>query len=461
MPRLVVGGIKSEVGKALFGFGLTHELRRRGVGLSCAVSGINLQQALLYRRLSGRYVRTLDERLLSAGQMALSLFFAGVGADLVVIHGHAGFFDGLSTGAFRGSDSDIAALTRTPVLLMVDARGFGTSLGALVKGYADSCKSAPLAGVILNRIPHQLFDGEHGCSGLDESLEIFNQRKAVGMIPEVPSLNVKMPPRSLSQEKNNVALPMQFFLELGATISKYVDIDELIRRASNVTSLRLSDFDHRPRERRCRIGVADDGCFGMCFQDNLDLFRYFGAELISFSPLADSKLPDRLGGIYLPGAFLPEYAESLAGNTALREAILEFAQNGGVVYSEGAGTAYLCSHYRCGENLFDGVGILRGTAVSDHAHVNLRETVTVDESILGRSGLVVRGVSSGEWRLMEEDAAPRMLRLTSGKGQSQQEGYAPGAQQLLTFGFNHFGSNLELARNIVDACEVVQGIRDE
>ncbi|MCB0311072.1 MAG: hypothetical protein KDD42_07545, partial [Bdellovibrionales bacterium] len=138
VPRLLISGVSCGVGKAMLGLGLTHELRQRGVSVSSCVLTPNLLQAIVYRRISGRYVRTLDSRLLSDSQNLISCFFAGVGADIVLVHGNRGLFDGEAPDIIAGSDAEMAKLIGAPVALVIDARGFGSSLAAVVRGFTES-----------------------------------------------------------------------------------------------------------------------------------------------------------------------------------------------------------------------------------------------------------------------------------------------------------------------------------
>lgn len=454
VPRIILSGIKGEVGKALLGIGITQELRKQGVGVSSVVLGPNLLQAILYKRMSGRYVRCLDMRLLSAAQNMLSLYFAGIGSDLVLIHGNAGLFDKSCDGVLCGSDSEFAALTRSPVLLVVDARGFGASLSALLKGYCISAHGFEIAGAIFNR---------YGASAQSRDELSFVLQEAglpwpIGLVPELKQPS-PLPERGISEAINCTSLPMQFFIELGQAVQEHIQLERIKTLAEQAANIRLAEFARETIERRCRIAVSDDSCFNLCFQDNLDLLRYFGAELIKFSPLADSSLPKRCSGLYLSGAFLADYGSELSNNHSIKNSIKEFAARGGVVYAEGGGAAFLCEKFRCAKDapVYEGVGLIPGTAHWNKAGaLQYQESVTIEESILGGSGLIVKGVSNGEWKLSGADSVVKALRVNRGSGAVLHEGYSPGAQILGTFIFQHMGSNPELARNIVDAAEVTQ-----
>jgi cobyrinic acid a,c-diamide synthase len=202
------------------------------------------------------------------------------------------------------------------------------------------------------------------------------------------------------------------------------------------------------------------------FQDNADLMRYFGAEMVPFSPLADSELPRRIGGLYITGAYLKSYGEELARNESIKRAILDFADAGGVIYSEGAGTAFLCRTFQpelSGEKL-QGVGLIPADAYAVNQPRSFIEARTVDESILGSPGSAIQGLKTGEWALKGFDVGPGSsllysLQIFTDEGAQVNEGYSSSAQSCATLHFLHFGSNPAIAETLVEAAAVHERVR--
>ncbi len=452
VPRVLISGIRSEAGRSLFSLGLAHELRRRGLSASCALSGINLPLAALLRRASGRFVRTLDHRLLSSGQILQALFGASVGANLVMIAGRTGLLDGLRMGDLSGSDFELARLTKTPALLVVDARGFGQTLGALLQGVA-SIEECNLAGVIFNRLHEAFHDKERFRKGFD----LVGGPPILGSLPEIPDAPIL---GSRSAYDKPVSLSLSFLVELADLVAQNVDVDMLVQRATEVRAVRLADWQHAPFGRRTRIAVSDDSCFSIVFQDNLELLRYYGAEIVPFSPLADAELPRDIGCVYMCGAYLAEYAWELARNESMRRSLKEFVQQGGVLYSEGTGTVYLCRRFKLvGSNEFvPGLGLLPLVAHQSPNQVTICESNLIEDCVLGTGNLMVRGMVLDHWRISEEGTITKVLRRAQSGSPAVQEGYSPSAQSLCTLAYNHFGSHALLARNLVDAAEVVYKI---
>lgn len=457
-PRFILSGASEGVGKTLLGIGIAHELRRQGVSVSCCVLGPNLVEAVIFRRLTGRYVHCLDAGLLTASQNLFGLYQASVGADIVMILGNRGLYDVADNN--NGSDAGFAELSKTPAVLIVDSGRFGASVGALVKGFMDSATGFEVAAAIFNKAgPAELINERQAL--FENALRSRALPASLGVIPTC-DFSADVPSRSVCQRENLASLPHQFFLDVGRLVSERIDLERLQGLARRVEHLDLPDFNTQPRPRRVRIAVSDDGCFNLCFQDNLDLLRFYGAELTTFSPMADEKLPRGIGGVYITGAFIDEYGEELESNRSMHTALKEFVDAGGVLYSEGAGTAYLCSTFfdsREGQER-SGAGVLKGQALPEEGGSSLQEErmVTAEETILGSVGLRFNSITTGEWKLIESYPVPKAFRPEATEGVAAMQGYSPYAQVVSTFSFIHFGSNQDFARNFVDAAEVFQKI---
>lgn len=460
VPRVLLAGVRSGAGKTLLGLGLAYELRRRNFGVSVCTVGPNLLQGTLYKRTIGRYVRCLDENMLAPAQVEHTVAQASLGADIVLIDGHAGLYDGVGAASRRASDAELAALTRTPTLLVVDTRGFGGSLTALVSGFRDFATDFPLVGLVLNFVSPSDSASAATFDFFAAGLLKAGLPRALGGAPDLGPAAAVLPPGGVTELENCTSLPRQFFIDLSNAINQSIDVEAVMNVARGADGIEGAPEVVNPLPRRTRIAVAEDACFNVCFQDNLDLLRFYGAELVPFSPLADSEVPQKIGGIYLPGGCLREYGAELAQNSSLLESLRAFGNSGGLVYAEGAGTALLCREFSIGGRgeRFPGVGLVPGTAVLGEERLGYVEAVTVDESILGRSGLIIKGVTTNAWALRSTERIVRVLRAEQVGVSPSPEGISPGAQIVATFHFHHFGSNPTIARNLVDACEVVQGL---
>lgn len=457
VPRVLLGGVRHGVGKTLLGLGLAYELKRRNLSVSAATVGPHLLQATLYRRTTGRYARCIDGGLLAPAQVEGTLAQASLGADILLIDGHAGLYDGIGAACRRGSDAELAAFTRTPVALVVDTRGFGASIAALVRGFYEYATDFPLAGVILNYVSMSEAAQAQNFDAFAAAFQKGGFARPVGGLPDLGPAAAVLPPSGVTEGENFTSLPRQFFVDLSQAVSRTIDIEALLTLARGAEGLVVPAENVTPSTRRTRIAVADDACFNVCFHDNLDLLRYYGAEIVPFSPLTDTEVPRKVGGVYLPGGCLREYAADLTRNRALGDSLCAFANSGGLIFAEGAGAAYLCREFVVGgrSERYPGVGLVPGVAVSGAEELCYVESITTDESILGRSGLVVKGVSTNGWTLKSTERVVRVLRSERIGAPPTASGLSPGAQIVASFDFHHFGSNPGIAKNIVDACEVV------
>jgi cobyrinic acid a,c-diamide synthase len=414
---------------------------------------------VLFKRTTARYVRCLDESILVPAQVQAGLAQASIGADVVLIDGRNGLYDGVTPGSLRTSDAEIAALTGAPVVLVVDTRGFGSSLTALIRGFGEFAADFTLAGTLLNRVSLSDAPDAPNTDFYATGLQIAGMEPPLGGVPELGPAAAVLPPAGITEQENLTSLPRQFFVDLSHAVSRTIDIERLLACAGGAPEFEVPDDVLRPLSRRTRIAVAEDACFNVCFQDNLDLLRFYGAEIVPFSPLADSEIPRRVGGIYLPGGCLGEYAEELVQNGSMLRSIADFANAGGLIYAEGAGAAYLSREFSIGgTEAVRGVGTLPGVARRSSESFGYIESITAEESILGRSGLIMKGVANGSFSFVPDDRILRVLRSGRLGLTPAMEGYSPGAQIVASFAFHHFGSNPLVARNLVDACEVVQGM---
>lgn len=242
--------------------------------------------------------------------MMISLFLGGVGADVVIIEGAGALFDGSEANSLRGSDAEIAALAQIPTVALIDGRGCGTTAAVILKGLAAAAQGFDVVGGIVNRVLPNARGEEPDRAFYDQAAAHWLSKPIFGVLPELISTD-EPPPKGLSQVKSFLSLSRQFFVDIGKAMQQYVNVDGLLVCASDAEVLQVPEFRNNPLPRRCRIGVADDACFSVGFQENVELLRYFGAEIVPFSPLSDDQLPKRLGAIYLPGAFLYDYGRDL------------------------------------------------------------------------------------------------------------------------------------------------------
>ena len=449
-PRILLSGVSSGVGKSLIGLGLSMAARKRKVSISCMISGPRLLQASIYRRISGRNVRSIDNNLLDEKMLARAAYRAGVGADLILIEGTGGLYDTPDPETLRGSDAFVAKSLKCPVVLVVDGSKFGASLAAVIRGFTGFSEGVDIVGTIANRIAERNEFGESVKENINNSLRSAGFEPLIGAILET-ELEAELPSGPAQQQENKTLLPRQFLVDIEKLVSEHVDFDQLLELAKGAPAIEYDDIDNEPQGRTTRIAVADDSCFCLTFQDNYELLRYFGAELVSFSPLADNALPPKIGGVYVPGAYLRDYGPDLARNSSMRNSIKEFAANGGAIYSEGSGTAFLSREFEIDGERYEGAGVLNGTAQAVSELAAYSKATTLSDCVLGEQGATLTGYSTGEWKMIDDEGASFSLRVSEGGDKGYPEGYSPTSGAVMTFQFFHWGSNPQVARSFVEA----------
>jgi cobyrinic acid a,c-diamide synthase len=461
VPRIMIAGTLPGVGKSLITTGVLLALKRRGLGVSVVATGRPLQQAVIYNRLSRRFVRCLDQALLTPTQIRAAVGQAGRGADLVLIDGSAGLYD-LVDSKSGVTDAALAASVQAPVIIVMDAPRVSRSLAAIVQGYTGFAECPGIQGIIANGlIPFAGTDGSRERASCSDALAQFGLPPCLGYVPATET-RFGLPPARSWQARNYTAVPLQFLNDVERLITDHVDLDAILSVASTARPFQFDDLVPIVPFRQCRIAIADDSCFGLSYQDNADMLRLLGAEIIPFSPLADSTLPSGIGGLYLPGGYLREYGEAIAANRALCRSIADFSNAGGVIYSEGAGTAFLCQSFtpERGGKKYDGVGLIPLEAVPVSEEPRPLVGTTLEDSVLALAGQSVQGYSTGEWSIKRDEASVgRVFDVMRFLGPSQellQSMLSATAQSCSTLHFLHFASNPEFARGFVLAAAAHQ-----
>jgi cobyrinic acid a,c-diamide synthase len=334
--RIVIAGTHSGVGKTTITTALIAALTRRGLRVQPFKVGPDFIDPGFHEVASGRVSRNLDGWMLSR-QANLEIFGrACADADFAVIEGTMGLFDGRSPTTEEGSAAEMAKWIEAPVLLVADASAMARSAAALVCGFEEFDSRLDLAGVLFNKI-----GGKKHADLLREALAAYCRSTPVGFLPR--DANIAMPSRHLGLKLACESLTAECLDGMVAWIEENVDLDGLVKLArehSPELDIALSPLGPRAAS-IARIGVARDAAFCFYYRDNLDLLARCGAELVEFSPIADSDLPPGIDGLYLGGGYPEIHAARLSQNQPMLQAVRRFAQAGAPIYAECGGFMYL------------------------------------------------------------------------------------------------------------------------
>ncbi|MFZ5864196.1 MAG: cobyrinate a,c-diamide synthase [Nitrospirota bacterium] len=335
LPRLIVAGTHSGVGKTTVMLALTLALRDSKLPIQPFKVGPDYLDPTHHTVAAARPCRNLDGWMMGEAVVKQSLARASAGASLAIIEGVMGLYDGAWVGSEIGSTAQMAKWLGAPVILVIDASGMATTAAALALGCVRYDSEVPWAGVIFNRV-----GSERHLAWLREAVERTTPLKVLGGLPVDPGIVIPERHLGLVGADRSIMTPglNERLVELAR---RWFDLRTILHLAGDAPPLDESPIMKSERPHHCRIGVARDEAFSFYYLDNLELLEAGGAELVPFSPLHDEALPPDLDGLYLGGGYPELHAEALSAGELMREAITQFVRRGGSVYAECGGLMYL------------------------------------------------------------------------------------------------------------------------
>jgi cobyrinic acid a,c-diamide synthase len=445
---LVIAGTQSGVGKTTVTLGLLAALRRRGLAVQPFKVGPDFIDPGHHSRAAGRVSRNLDGWMLTR-EANLGLFRRQVrGADVAVVEGVMGLFDGYDGASDAGSTAQMAKWLGLPVLLVVDARAMARSVAALVQGFVGFDPDLSLAGVVFNRIG----SATH-LKYLQQALASVKGVRCFGGLPRDQELAI--PERHLGlATAEDYPLEEAYLQHLADWVEKHLDLEGLLQALPPLAP--AEEPEPAAAAPTVRLGVAQDRAFCFYYPENLELLAAAGAELVFFSPLHDRQLPVDLHGIYLGGGYPELAAQELSANESMQNAVREAAAAGIPIYAECGGLMYLAREIRDLEGRAHPMaGVLPFTVrmLPRLKALGYREVTLSAPGLLGPPGTTARGHEFHYSEIVgEPDHVLRLYRLTPRRGGTAvSEGYSI-SNVLASYVHLHFGSNPEVARNLVASC---------
>ncbi len=341
LPRLVIAAPMSGSGKTTITTGLIAALAARGTQVAPFKVGPDYIDPGYHTLAAGHTCRNLDAWMLPPGLIPAMLTRYAYGANLALIEGVMGLFDGYSGWDDSGSTAHIARLTDSPILLVLDSRSMARTAAALIKGLCEFDPRVRIVGVLLNRV-----GSDKHTRMLQDAIETSVGVPVVGALRRDETL--QLPERHLGLVPTAEPGRWQSWIEtVGQQVAEQVDLSKVLALASaagrippthssvsNITSLREEGVPPV-------IAVARDAAFSFLYEENLDLLREAGADIAFFSPMDDQQLPPRTSVLYLCGGFPELYAAELSANKPMLAAIQSAVRDGMPVYAECGGLMYL------------------------------------------------------------------------------------------------------------------------
>lgn len=448
-PAFVLAGTRSGVGKTTIATGIMGALARRGLRVQPFKCGPDYIDPSYHLMACGVPSRNIDTWLLPHDTALEFYGRAARSADVTVVEGVMGLYDGHANLTEQGSTAEVAKLLRAPVILIASAARVARSVAAEVLGFQRFDPTVNIAGVILNGVgsPRHL----EFCK---PPIEDATGLPVLGYMPRRDDLRVPERHLGLIPTVEGVVVE-EWFDKLTAQVEETIDLDRLLEIAvyADTREVAPSAFPADPQPRRARIAVAQDKAFSFYYQDSLDLLEAWGAELVPFSPLEDSALPEGVGGVYIGGGFPEIFAQELAANEDMKRSIKEVHAKGRRIYAECGGLMYL------GESLtdFEGeahamAGLIPAKSSMSRGRLTLgyREVEALADGAVLLKGDRVRG-HEFHWSVADSPASRDTAAYTVRSQDGRIEGFRNGSLWA-SYIHVHMGSRPEMARRFVEEC---------
>ena len=412
-----------------------------------------------HTKIAGRTSFNLDSWMLSRQYNTRVFNEKTRGLDIAVVEGVMGLFDGYDGLSESGSTAQMAKWLDLPVVLIVSAKGKARSAAAIVKGFEEFDRDLKIAGVIFSKTG-SLRHYEY----LKAAVEQNCKTRCLGFMPRNDS--IVMPERHLGLvTSEEIDISGQVLSTLSAMVRDHIDIKGLINSLDSFdTSCNLdSKKGELVREQGPTIAVARDKAFCFYYQDNIDILKKFGANIVEFSPLNDDRLPPDIDGIYFGGGYPEVFAKELSQKTNLFQEIKKNSVSGMPIYGECGGFMFLCKNLSGMDEAqkypMAGCFNFKVQMSKRLRSLGYREITLKKDTIIGKKGDVLRGHEFHYSSL--ENQENDILDVYSVTSRAGQDLSLKGYQVYNTLGSYlhvHFGSNEGCAKHFVDTCK---GFKDK
>ncbi|MDR3600828.1 MAG: cobyrinate a,c-diamide synthase [Desulfosporosinus sp.] len=438
IPRIVVAGTHSGVGKTTLATGLMAALKKRERPIQGYKVGPDYIDPSYHAAATGVASRNLDRWLL--GEHLPSVFAQSSRERWAVIEGVMGLFDGMSGTAGFGSTADVAKLLQAPIVLIVDASSMSRSVAALVHGFNTFDPEVKLQGVILNRVKSLAQEKILREALLDLHIPVL------GVLPKEGALH--LPERHLGLVPVGESGLLESFIDtLSRFITSHVDLEQIenimlsapdlneatfLKTKTNTRSVLSSDNTPVPISTRplthdkFRLGLALDEAFLFYYQDALDLAERLNFIIVPFSPLHDHALPQDLDGIFLGGGFPELHLNRLSKNLTFLDSLRTYATSGKPVYAECGGYMYLgrsITDFEGKEVTLAGLIPMKSEMTKRLQGIGYRRGVFREDNFLGPRGTAVQGHEFHYSRVTYDQEFPAAYELFKGDHADRMEGY--------------------------------------
>ena len=338
IPRIVLAGTNSGCGKTTVSCAVMQAFIDRGMQVGAFKCGPDYIDPMFHSEIIGAHSSNLDSFFFDDNTLKYLLSEDGRKCDVSIIEGVMGFYDGMGINSTKASTYEIAAITGSPVILVVDAKGASLSVLAVIKGFLELYQNNRINGVILNRCTestyrllsekiNEYFMGKIKTFGyMPVRKDCVFESRHLGLITAAEIAELKNMLRMLAQQAE-----------------QSIDLDGILRLAEESQDVECREVALPSFAEQVRIGYARDKAFCFYYQDNLKALEKMGAELVPFSPVSDNSLPSNIHGLYLGGGYPELYAERLSDNRTMLDSVRNALDSGLPCIAECGGFMYLNS----------------------------------------------------------------------------------------------------------------------
>ncbi|MCL5674629.1 MAG: cobyrinate a,c-diamide synthase [Candidatus Omnitrophica bacterium] len=455
-PKILIAGVYSGVGKTTVSTGLMLALKEAGFIVQAFKAGPDYIDPGYHTKITGRPSSNLDTYLLSRKAILEIFHMRAKDADISIIEGVMGLYDGLGNTE-TGSTAELAKILKCPVILVVDAKGFSRSAGAIVLGYKEFDRDVNIAAVILNNAGSQTHY-ENSKKSIEEKTGI----PVVGFLSKEPSIGLQERHLGLiPAEEKKLSVPFKKKL---LNLMKNVNLEKIVeisRKSEKLEDVPLSLFNSQ-RPIRVKIAIAKDKAFNFYYPENIDILKNYGAEICYFSPLKSVRLSESIDGIYFGGGFPELFAKELSVNKKMKALLSQKIKRGMPVYAECGGLMYLMEKLVDFEKRkFKMPGVFKGNVKMSNKLNTLGyvEIKTIKDNILSKKGDKNKG-HIFHWSYLDNIPENTMFayKISKSNGKTFFDGLIKN-NVLASYTHLHFASNPEFAKNFIKSCENYKKIK--
>ena len=438
IPRVVLAGTNSGCGKTTVSCAILQSLVNRGLKVGAFKCGPDYIDPMFHSRIIGAKSSNLDLHFFSENTLRFLLAKNAADRDVSIMEGVMGFYDGMGLTSTRASTYEVAKVTRSPVILVVNAKGASLSILATIQGFLNFYPENHIQGIILNQCTEMTYHV------LKKDIEERFSIRSFGYLPKLADCALESRHLGLVTAAEITDLKEKLQI-LAQQAEKTIDLEGILALAKQALPVTYEQI-LLPMGKPVRIAVARDKAFCFYYEDSLEVLKEMGAELVTFSPLHDNTLPEKIHGLYLGGGYPELYAEKLSANLTMRQSIAEKLKRGTPCIAECGGFMYLTQ--AIGD--FSMTGSLDGTCfntgkLTRFGYVTLKAK---QDNLLCRAG---EKIAAHEFHHWDCTVSGNCFTATKANGRSWDCGIAT---ENLYAGYPHFHfySNLAFAENFYKAC---------